>query len=298
MPSKMASQCNPQSTEVSKKIKRLSQLAHDKKRVKESENMRSNVDMAKHLGSLKSEMSEKYGAEDCSKEIFSFLIEAMESAVKSWHETSKVNPRVYFLLDKEKTDTDKYAPVVNIDKAFESPHTHSSCFVLLRQYAQDSFSRAACLVAPKSIFSYPQVWKHQGSRKWKHGQNGGFFIQFETPFLRRPWFISSSVEKGQMLCRIFPVRRRTRRLKGFQHHLKLIFPIQRRTRRLKGFQHHLNCMRCLTLASRESIRINNGTGQQVVCVGKVDGCIHPENENSRNVVSNWVLINASEGDRA
>jgi hypothetical protein len=42
----------------------------------------------------------------------------METAVKSWHEASKVDPRVYFLLDKEKTQTDKYAPVVNIDKVF------------------------------------------------------------------------------------------------------------------------------------------------------------------------------------
>lgn len=42
-------------------------------------------------------------------------------------------------------------------QAFESPHTHSSCFSFLRQYADDSFSRAACVVAPKSIISYPQV---------------------------------------------------------------------------------------------------------------------------------------------
>ena len=42
-------------------------------------------------------------------------------------------------------------------QAFESPHTHSSCFPFLRQYAEDSFSRAACVVAPKSIISYPQV---------------------------------------------------------------------------------------------------------------------------------------------
>jgi hypothetical protein len=50
--------------------------------------------------------------------MFSFLVETMETAVKSWHEASKVDPRVYFLLDKEKTQTDKYAPVVNIDKVF------------------------------------------------------------------------------------------------------------------------------------------------------------------------------------
>ncbi|GKV42374.1 hypothetical protein SLEP1_g49786 [Rubroshorea leprosula] len=196
-----ALQYNPQSKEVSRKIKRLSQLAKDKKRAQEVQNLRSNVDMAKNLESVKSEMSAKYGAEDSCREIFSFLVETMETAVKSWHETSKVDPRVYFLLDKEKTQTDKYAPVVNIDKAFESPHTHGSCFSFLRQYAEDSFSRAACLVTPKSIISYPQVWKGQGSRKWKHGQHDGFFVQFELPSLRKLWFIPSSYEKGQTLCR-------------------------------------------------------------------------------------------------
>ncbi|KAF3456947.1 hypothetical protein FNV43_RR01601 [Rhamnella rubrinervis] len=196
-----ALQYNPQSAEVSRKIKRISQLIKDKNRAQEVENLRSNVDMAKHLDKLKTEMSEKYVSEECWKVMFSFLVETMETAVKSWHETSKVDARVYFLLDKEKTQTDKYAPIVNIDKAFESPHTHSSCFSYLRQYAEDSFSRAACLIAPKSIISYPQVWKGQGSRKWKHGQHDGFFIQFETPLLRKLWFIPSSNEFGQTLCR-------------------------------------------------------------------------------------------------
>jgi phage host-nuclease inhibitor protein Gam len=51
-----ALQYNPQSTEVSRKIKRISQLARDKKRAQDVEQMRSNVDMAKHLDKLKSEM--------------------------------------------------------------------------------------------------------------------------------------------------------------------------------------------------------------------------------------------------
>lgn len=50
--------------------------------------------------------------------MFSFVVETMETAVKSWHETSSVDARVYFLLDKERTQTDKYAPVVNIDKVY------------------------------------------------------------------------------------------------------------------------------------------------------------------------------------
>lgn len=101
--------------------------------------------MAKHLDSFKSELvsfsllqvmskeslktflpaselspkhlqSANYGAEECWKEMFSFLVETMETAVKSWHEASKVDTRVYFLLDKEKTETDKFVPAVNIDK--------------------------------------------------------------------------------------------------------------------------------------------------------------------------------------
>ncbi|KAJ6719130.1 STRESS-INDUCED-PHOSPHOPROTEIN 1 [Salix purpurea] len=166
----IALQHNPQSTEVSRKIKRISQLARDKKRAQEVQSMKSNVDMAKHLETLKSEMSEKLGSEECFE-------------------------------DMKKTQTDKYAPVVNIDKAFESPHTHSNCFSFLRQYADDSFSKAACLVVPKNIISYPQVWKGQGSRKWKHGQHDGFFVQYESHFMRKIWFIASTNEKGQTLCR-------------------------------------------------------------------------------------------------
>ncbi|XP_057249678.1 hsp70-Hsp90 organizing protein 3 isoform X2 [Beta vulgaris subsp. vulgaris] len=192
---------NPHSTEVSKKIKKLSQLARDKKRAEEVESMRSNVNVAKHLSTVTSEMAEKYGGEESSRVLFSFLVETMENAVKTWHETSKVDPRVYFLLDNEKTDTEKYAPVVNIDKAFESPHTHSNCFSFLRQYVEDSFARAACLITPKSLISYPQVWKGQGFRKWKHGQNDGFFVQFESPYVRKLWFIPCNSEKGMALCR-------------------------------------------------------------------------------------------------
>lgn len=198
---RIASQHNPQSTEVARKIKRLTQLSRDKKRSIEVDNMRSNVDLAKDLDGFKSELIQKHVSEESWKDIFSFVVETMETAVKSWHQTSSVDARVYFLLDKEKTDTDKYAPVVNIDKAFESPHTHGDCVTFLRQYAVESFSRAACLVAPKSIISYPQVWKGQGPRKWKHGQSDGFFVQFESPLLRKEWFIPSSSEKGQILCR-------------------------------------------------------------------------------------------------
>lgn len=51
-----AMQYNPQSSEVSKKIKKIGQLAKDKQRAEEVENMRSNIDVAKQLDALKSEM--------------------------------------------------------------------------------------------------------------------------------------------------------------------------------------------------------------------------------------------------
>lgn len=47
---------NAKSSEVSRKIKRLMQLAKDKKRAEEVETMRSNVDMTKHLDSFKTEL--------------------------------------------------------------------------------------------------------------------------------------------------------------------------------------------------------------------------------------------------
>ncbi|KMZ55963.1 Stress-induced protein 1 [Zostera marina] len=195
----IALQHNTKNVEVSRKIKKLTSLAADKKRVLELDNIRSNVDMGKYLYPLKTELSEKF-KNDESDEMFSFIVNVIEKAIKVWHETGKVDPRVNFLLNKPKTDTEKYAPIVNIDKAFESPDTHKDCFSYLRKYADDSFSRAACLVAPKKIISYPQVWKGQGSRRWKHGCSDGFFIQFEATGLRKLWFVPSSTEKGRTLC--------------------------------------------------------------------------------------------------
>lgn len=52
----MALKYNPQSSEVSKKIKKLAQLDKDKKRALEVENMRSNIDIARHLDALKAEL--------------------------------------------------------------------------------------------------------------------------------------------------------------------------------------------------------------------------------------------------
>ncbi|CAI9762642.1 unnamed protein product [Fraxinus pennsylvanica] len=59
------------------------------------------------------------------------------------------------------------------------------------------------------VVKFELVWKGQGSRKWKHGHNDGFFIQFESPLLRRLWFVPSSTEKGQILCRYTSVLKQT-----------------------------------------------------------------------------------------
>lgn len=52
----MSLQYNPQSEEVLKKIRKINQLAKDRDRAQEVENKRSNVDMAKHLDTLKPEL--------------------------------------------------------------------------------------------------------------------------------------------------------------------------------------------------------------------------------------------------
>lgn len=61
--------------------------------------------------------------------MFLFVIEVIEAAIKVWHDTSTVLPRVNFLLDKDKTDTAVYAPVVKIDQVW---HLSS----ILSTYAQ------------------------------------------------------------------------------------------------------------------------------------------------------------------
>ncbi|GJM95217.1 hypothetical protein PR202_ga11927 [Eleusine coracana subsp. coracana] len=157
----VALQLNPQNTEVSRKIKRLTQLAREKKRALDVESMRSNIDIGKNLESLKTELVAKYGDAETGRSILSFVVNVIESAMKVWHDTGKVDPKVNFLLDDQKTDTEKYAPVVNIDK----------------------------------------VWKGQGSRKWKLDQSDGFFVQFESPLLRKIWFVPCTTEKGRTLCR-------------------------------------------------------------------------------------------------
>lgn len=59
---------------------------------------------------------EKCGDKYRSEEMFFFVIEVIGAAIKMWQDTSTVLPRVNFLLDKDKTDTTLYAPVVVIDQ--------------------------------------------------------------------------------------------------------------------------------------------------------------------------------------
>jgi hypothetical protein len=51
------------------------------------------------------------------------------------------------------------------------------------------------------MMCYAQVWKGQGSRKWKLDQSDGFFVQFESAVLRKIWFVPCTTEKGRTLCR-------------------------------------------------------------------------------------------------
>jgi len=65
----------------------------------------------------------KYGDAETGQSIFSFVVNVIELAIKDWHDTGKVDPRVNFLLDEQKTNTKKYLPVVNIDKVLCSYRT-------------------------------------------------------------------------------------------------------------------------------------------------------------------------------
>lgn len=61
----IALQHNPQNTEVSRKIKRLTQLAREQKRAVDVENLRSNIDIGKNLQSLKKELVSFFYCSHC-----------------------------------------------------------------------------------------------------------------------------------------------------------------------------------------------------------------------------------------
>lgn len=194
---------NPQSSEVATKIKRLSQLVRDKKRAQDKEAAKSipRVDKCLNFDQLRSELAQKVNDEMLGEHVYKFVKEIFDFSTKDWCEKNgKLDARVYFHSEK-KTESSETVPVVAVDKAFESPDTLSSCVSFLRQHAVDTSSVAACLVVPKGGIAFPQVWKGQGSRKWKHGQLDGFFVQLELSSWRRLWFVPCAIEKGQHVCR-------------------------------------------------------------------------------------------------
>ncbi|CAM6042734.1 unnamed protein product [Sphagnum compactum] len=185
---------NPQSAEVAGKIKRLTQLVREKKRSK------SAAVSDKHSEKVNGSQSATTHKDQQLDEVRSFVKEVIESSMKEWNDSNgKVDAGVRFCVGK---DTSKeFLPLVGVDKAFESPDTVNSCADFLRRYAVESSSMAAVLVVPKKAIAFPQVWKGQGSRKWKASNSNGFFIQMETSALRRLWFVASSLEQGHNVCR-------------------------------------------------------------------------------------------------
>lgn len=88
----------------------------------------------------------------------------------------------------------------------ETIHCSRAKCKTLRHFLSSIYHVKLCLFRKCIAFWYKkvfnlQVWKGQGYRKWKHGQNDGFFVQFESPFLRHLWFIPCNNEKGKALCR-------------------------------------------------------------------------------------------------
>lgn len=192
---------NPQSSEVATKIKRLSQLVREKKRAQGKQAAKPGVPQAeKSLEQLKSELAQKV-IEAVGENVLNFFKELLDFSMKDWCDNGKLDARVYFHSEKKKENSQETVPVVAVDKAFESPDTLSSCIAFLRQHAVDTSAVAACLVVSKSSIAFPQVWKGQGSRKWKHGQSDGFFVQLELSSWRGVWFVPCALEKGQHVCR-------------------------------------------------------------------------------------------------
>eukprot|EP00249_Psilotum_nudum_P017854 c26523_g1_i1 orf=190-1134(+) len=189
---------NPQSGEVATKIKRLSQMVREKKRAQDKQTGNSSFEKnGTILEQLKSELVHKTNSEVVGEEIHNFAKEVLDSSMKDWNDNdAKVDGRVYFYSGIKKDPS-----VVTVDKAFESPDTLSSCVSFLRQYAVDTSSKAAVLIVSKRSIAFPQVWKGQGTRRWKHSQADGFFMQLDLSSMRKLWFVPCAMEKGRPVCR-------------------------------------------------------------------------------------------------
>lgn len=188
---------NPQSSEVATKVKRLTQLVREKKRNQPKANGSSTVPEAAPV-SLDAVLERTLPA-GTSEETRKFAKETIETASTEWSEKGQVAANVRFCLGP---DVGKdVLPNVAIEKAFESPDTLNSCASFLRQYVVDTSSTAACLIVSKKSIAFPQVWKGSGSRKWKHGDTDGFFVQLEASTMRRLWFVPCTVERGRNVTR-------------------------------------------------------------------------------------------------
>lgn len=193
---------NPQSAEVTTKIKRLTQLVRDKKRTLDKQTAKEEGSkILTGLEQLKLDLAQGAAANVNTGELFNLLREIVEISLQTWNDTNgKLDPGVRFLVPKGASSESELVHVT-VEKAFESPDTFHNCVFSLQEYAVETKAKGACLVVAKRSIAFPQIWKGQGARKWKSGNSNGIFVQLESPALRRVWFIPSVLEKGQNVCR-------------------------------------------------------------------------------------------------
>ncbi|CAM6095091.1 unnamed protein product [Calypogeia fissa] len=189
---------NPQSAEVTTKIKRLTQLVRDKKRSLDKQTAKEDgTKTLTGLEQLKLDLIQGADADVNTEELFNLLREIVETSLQTWNDTNgKLDSGVRFLVPKGGSATELVH--VNVEKAFESPDTFHNCVFSLQEYGVETKAKAACLVVSKRSIAFPQIW----NRKWKSGNSNGIFVQFESPRLRKIWFIPSVLEKGQNVCRL------------------------------------------------------------------------------------------------
>eukprot|EP00246_Nothoceros_aenigmaticus_P018774 TRINITY_DN9997_c0_g1_i1.p1 TRINITY_DN9997_c0_g1~~TRINITY_DN9997_c0_g1_i1.p1 ORF type:complete len:252 (+),score=44.04 TRINITY_DN9997_c0_g1_i1:180-935(+) len=194
---------NPQSSEVSTKIKRLSQVVRDQKRALDKKSLKANGEkQGVESDTAIPENSQGSAYQGLGNDLAAFTKEVVDSAVRDWNANNgKIDAGVRFFFGNMDNPSKEFLPLVAVDKAFESPDTLQSCVSFLRQYAVDSASKAACLVVSKKTIAFPQVWKGPGTRKWKPAHTTGIFVQLESSSMRRLWFVPSVTDKGRAVCR-------------------------------------------------------------------------------------------------
>eukprot|EP00245_Coleochaete_scutata_P006768 TRINITY_DN21549_c0_g1_i1.p1 TRINITY_DN21549_c0_g1~~TRINITY_DN21549_c0_g1_i1.p1 ORF type:complete len:324 (+),score=72.67 TRINITY_DN21549_c0_g1_i1:59-1030(+) len=195
---RQAAEHNPKSSEIAAKVRHLTRLAREQRRMEGREASKENG--VRNGTEYKDAKDSTIWGDDIphsDARVVTFVKDIIAGATNGYVEFGgKMDSTVYFLPGKLSEEGKEIIMQVVIKEAFESPDTLRKCVAFLREHVEGTKAKAGCAVVPKHAVSFPQRWKERGSKGWKWGDSDGFFVQLESPSQRSIWFVPSGIEKG------------------------------------------------------------------------------------------------------